>query len=190
MPLFDEELKMLTDIQLLDRYRRTGGSDSIGALYGRYADLVYGVCLKYLRSVPDAEDTVMELFELLPEKLRRSEIREFRTWLYSVTRNHCLGLLRRAGRMPTAELAREPGEEAEVLRLLTGGEPNEARLNALERCLERLPDPQRRSIRLFFWEKQSYADIAAATSWHVKSVKSYIQNGKWNLRLCLENKKV
>lgn len=190
MPLSDKDRSSLSDAELLDRHRRTGGSDCIGALYGRYAALVYGVCLKYLRSVPDAEDAVMELFELLPEKLRRSEIREFRTWLYSVTRNHCLGLLRRAERMPTAEFAREPGEEAQVMRLLSGEESDEARLSALEQCMERLPDPQRRSIRLFFWERKSYADIADITSWHKKSVKSYIQNGKRNLRLCLENKKV
>lgn len=190
MPLFDKDLKSSSDAELLVRYRRTGGSDCLGELYGRYAALVYGVALKYLRSVPDAEDAAMELFELLPRKLRRNEIRDFRTWLHSVARNHCLGLLRRAGRMPTAALLREPGEEAEITRLLGEKTPDEARLQALKQCIERLPDPQRRSIRLFFWERKSYADIAALTSWHLKSVKSYIQNGKRNLRLCLENKKV
>lgn len=190
MPALTEEKTPLPDAELLNRYRVTGSSDCLGELYGRYAALVYGVCLKYLRNIPDAEDAVMELFELLREKLRRSEIREFRTWLYSVARNHCLGLLRRAGRMPAAELMREPVEEAEITRLLDEEASDEARLQALKQCMERLPDPQRRSIRLFFWERKSYADIAAITAWHLKSIKSYIQNGKRNLRVCLENKKV
>lgn len=189
MPTPAEDKTPLSDTELLDRYRRTDNIAYLGELYGRYAALVYGVALKYLRNSPDAEDAVMELFELLPGKVRRSEIREFRTWLYSVIRNHSLGLLRRAGRMPTAELVREPGEEAEIARLLNAEQSDDARIAALEQCLERLPDPQRRSIRLFFWERKSYADIADITSWHLKSIKSYIQNGKRNLRLCLENKK-
>lgn len=179
----------LTDAELLDRYRQTGSMEPLGELYARYMELVYGVALKYLRSQADAEDAVMQLFEELIPKVRRHEIRCFRTWLHSVVRNHCLGLRRRAGRMPQTALSTTLCDEGTITERLAEGDLQELRADALTRCMERLPEPQRRSIRLFFEEELSYADIAAVTLWQVKSVKSYIQNGKRNLRLCLENRK-
>lgn len=180
----------LTDAQLMERYRATERCEVLGELYIRYTALVYGVCLKYLHSVPDAEDAVLEIFESLPEKILRHEVREFRTWLYSVTRNHCLQQLRKAGRNATALLQNEPVEDAGIMRLLCGEDSREEQLQALRKCMERLPEPQRRTIRLFFWERKSYAEIADATTWHLKSIKSYMQNGKRNLRLCLESTKI
>ena len=83
-----------TDAQLLEKYLTTGRLDVLGDLYDRYIPLVYGLCLKYLKSVDKAEDAVMQIFEELVEKVRKYEIKEFRTWLYSVARNYCLQQLR------------------------------------------------------------------------------------------------
>ncbi|WP_295935868.1 sigma-70 family RNA polymerase sigma factor [uncultured Alistipes sp.] len=177
----------LTDPELLSRYRSDGRTEWLGTLYARYTELVYGIALKYLRNRPDAEDAVMQIFEELIDKASRHDIREFRTWLYTVARNHCLRQLRQSGRMPSAELPVNMADDSPVTELLCE-EKRQSRISeALADCLERLPEPQRRSILLFFFENLSYADIAAATSWHLKSIKSYIQNGKRNLRNCLES---
>ena len=176
------------DEELLARYRAAGRIEELAALYMRYAELVYGVALRYLRNRADAEDAVMQLFEELGDKVRRHEIRCFRTWLHTVVRNHCLMRLRRAGKMPPGELPGERGDDGEFVEMLCEDDRRERIAAALEECLERLPEPQRRAIRLFFWEGCSYADIAAATAWHLRSVKSYLQNGKRNLKICLENR--
>lgn len=177
-----------SDAELLERYRTERSPEQFAALYLRYTELVYGLALRYLDNRADAEDAVMQLFEELSAKVLRHEITCFRTWLYTVARNHCLMQLRRTGRRLPAPLAHDPADDATV-ELLCDREARECRMDALTECLERLPEPQRRSIRLFFFDDLSYADIAAATSWHLKSIKSYIQNGKRNLRLCLENRK-
>ena len=96
--------------------------------------------------------------------------------------------LREAGKMPPAELPRELGDDGDFAALLADGNRRQQIAEALAGCLERLPETQRQSIRLFFFDDCSYADIAAATSWHLKSIRSYIQNGKRNLKNCLRNK--
>lgn len=187
MRLSTDDTSRPSDDELLARYRADGCTEHLAELYTRYTELVYGVALRYLHNRADAEDAVMQLFEELIPKVRQHEIRCFRTWLHTVVRNHCLMQLRQAGKMPPAELPRELGAEDNLVELLCDGDRGQRLSEAIARCMERLPEPQRRSIRLFFFDRLSYADIAAATSWHLKSVKSYIQNGKRNLRLCLEN---
>ena len=176
-----------TDEELLLCYKNTGNPDSFGQLYDRYIPLVYGVCLKYLHDADDAQDAVMQLFEDLLPKALHYEIREFRTWLYSVVRNHCLQILREKERTIQVELRPDFMESDDILHLLDEGEDEEnERTEALQKCMEALPENQRISITRFFMDELSYADIVEATGYSLKSVKSYIQNGKRNLKICIE----
>ncbi len=177
------------DDRLLGEFVLTGDVSVLGELYSRYIPLVYGLCLKYLGNAPDAEDAVMELFEELAAKIGNYRVRNFKTWLWSVARNHCLQKLRRQKRTIRTDFDDRVMESATFLHLLSEGE-NEAALAALGRCMDKLPERQRETVTMFFIEKRSYADIAEATLVEVKSVKSRIQNGKRNLRLCLEKQGV
>ncbi|MDR3194431.1 MAG: sigma-70 family RNA polymerase sigma factor [Tannerella sp.] len=177
-----------TDEELLLRYKNTRNSDCFGQLYDRYILLVYGVCLKYLQDGDEAQDAVMQLFEDLLTKVLQHDIHVFRTWLHTVTRNHCLQWLRRRERTLQAEPYPDLMESDGVLHLLddTAEEEEDGRMAALQDCMEKLPENQRTSIRRFFMEEMSYADIAASTGFSLKSVKSYIQNGKRNMKTCIE----
>ena len=178
-----------SDAELLELFLHTERSEYLGELYNRYIPLVYGLCLKYLKSTEAAEDAVMQIFEVLLEKLGRFEVREFRTWLYSVARNHCLQILRKSTREISTDFSTVVVEsDAEVH--LFDRQQEEERSSALEGCMEQLPVPQRESVRLFFLEEKSYAEEAEITTYHLKSVKSYIQNGKRNLKICLEKQGV
>ena len=178
-----------SDAELLELFLHTERSEYLGELYNRYIPLVYGLCLKYLKSTEAAEDAVMQIFEVLLEKLGRFEVREFRTWLYSVARNHCLQILRKSTREISTDFSTVVVEsDAEVH--LFDRQQEEERSSALEGCMEQLPVPQRESVRLFFLEEKSYAEVAEITTYHLKSVKSYIQNGKRNLKICLEKQGV
>lgn len=133
------------DDELLRRLRQTGQDSCFGTLYSRYIPLLYGVCLKYLQRQDLAEDAVMALFEELQPKIARYEIREFRTWIYSAAKNHCLQQLRKTKR----EIPHEPDarfmESAGITHLLD--EPEAVSRNEpLKACLEELPEPQRISI--------------------------------------------
>ncbi len=171
-----------SDEELLQMYLRTGRTEYFGELYDRYIPLLYGLCLKYLRQSEAAEDAVMGLFEQLQPRIKQYEIRVFRTWIYSVAKNHCLQLMRREKPIIKVEIKDDLMESDPVLHLLDEG----GREAALAECLKKLPEPQRIAVTLFFMEELSYADIVERAGYSPTAVKSYIQNGKRNLKICLE----
>jgi RNA polymerase sigma-70 factor (ECF subfamily) len=62
----------------------------------------------------------------------------------------------------------------------------EQKLKAMERCLESLNLEQKISVDLFYLQQKCYAEVAALTGYEMQKVKSYIQNGKRNLKICIE----
>ena len=175
-----------TDEELLTLYRNSGRTDYFGRLYDRYIPLVYGLCLKYLKDEDEAQDAVMQLFEELVPKVLKHDIQTFRTWLYTVSRNHCMQILRHKERMVQVEFKSDFMESDEVLYLLDEEDDNGEHIQALQHCMEKLTEQQRMSIIYFFNEGLSYADIVDTTGYPLAKVKSYIQNGKRNLKICIE----
>lgn len=177
----------LSDVELLNQYQQTADMSCFALLYKRYLPLVYGVCLKYLQDEARAQDATMDIFEKLLPKLGSYHIKEFRTWLYEVVKNHCFALLKERKRSVSIEFDSTLMESDLILTLLSEETPPDAQ-DALTFCLEQLPDVQRISVELFFYKEQSYADIVIETGYQLKSVKSYIQNGKRNLKNCIEKR--
>ena len=173
---------------LLRQYRQTGDLAVLGRVYEPYLELVFAVCYQHLRDEDEAKDATMQVFEKLVVELRRHEVSNFRSWLYSVARNECLMLLRRRrtapetgddfdeDRMESAAVA-HPGDEEFSL---------ENHLTHLDGCLETLSNDQRRAVTLFFYEEKSYREISDLTGFGPNEVKSFLQNGKRNLKKCLE----
>jgi RNA polymerase sigma-70 factor (ECF subfamily) len=185
--------KTESDEELLARFREGGDIGVLGLLYERYMHLVYGVCLKYLEEREWAKDEVMNIFEKLVTAVPQQEITCFRTWLFVVTKNHCLMLLRsrKSGRAHTEVMLGDPTffmENSEEMHPME--DEGEEDVKRLEECMERLKDEQRSCIRLFFYEGYSYRQISLRLGMDENKVKSYIQNGKRNLRICMEGLKV
>jgi RNA polymerase sigma factor (sigma-70 family) len=174
-----------SDEQLIASFRTTGDLRLVGTLFSRYTSLIYGVCLKYLRDRDEAKDTTMQLFEKLGDKLRNHEISSFRSWLYVTARNECLMQIRSKKGKFTKEFDPEVVENA---LLLHPEEDNglETDLSRLTECIETLTGEQKKCVSLFYLEEKCYKDIAAETGFEMNKVKSYIQNGKRNLKLCME----
>lgn len=185
--LFRINISKLADEELLQRYSQSGKTEYFGELYNRYIPLLYGVCLKYLRDEAQSQDAVMQLFEDLLPKVSNYEIKVFRTWLYRVAKNHCLQILRKENREITLDYTVNVVESDDFLHLLGEEDSTEEQLSALHHCLEKLPEYQRVSILRFFMEELSYADIVEQTGYSLNNVKSYIQNGKRNLKICIKN---
>jgi RNA polymerase sigma factor (sigma-70 family) len=171
------------DDKLLKSYRESGDLAVLGKLFEKQAPLVYGVCLKYLKDEELAKDAVMGIFEELITKAKAHDIKQFRSWIYVLSRNYCLMQLRAEKKMEVISLD-DVMEFSPVLH--PDNENREAAMMALERCMDKLPAVQQQSIRLFYFEEQCYKDIAGITGFSLLEVKSYIQNGKRNLKICLE----
>ena len=169
---------------LLRAFVESSDSTFFGELYRRYIPLVYGLCLKYLSNKEMAQDAVMDIFEVLVEKVPQYEINNFKTWLYSVAKNHCLQVLRKDKQLNYINID-EVVVENQAIFTLTDIAQSQEETEALEYCLKTLPEEQRVSINYFFYDDKSYADIVDLTGFALTKVKSYIQNGKRNLKNCI-----
>lgn len=182
-----------TDAEFVVAYRETGDLELLGELYERHMDLVYAVCFKYLRDEEESRDVVMQLFEQLVTDLRRHEVTNFKSWLHSVARNHCLMILRSRKVMVT-ELADgstliedERPVERPFVQPATDDDSFdlEENLGRMNGCLQTLPAEQRLCVDLFYLQEKTYVEVAELTGFDLKQVKSYLQNGRRNLKNCM-----
>ena len=176
-----------TDELRLQLYRNTGEQSVIGDLFNQYMHLVYGLCLKYLKDHEASQDAVMDIYETISKKLLKTEVKHFKSWLYMVSKNHCLMILRKNNPEVNTEIIME---SPDVMHLKEEKINLEQDLNALDECIEKLNAEQRKCVRHFFLDKKSYQEVTNETGIELKKVKSHIQNGKRNLKLCLESKHV
>jgi len=190
MWLFSRKNK-LSDEELLQSYLRSGNKALIGELFEKHVTTVYGVCLFYLRDKSTAQDAVMQIFEKLMTELAKTEIRNFKAWLGFVVRNYCINEIRRNKSkyvVPESyldfELKQPNLEEEETIAKVK----DEELLQHMKEVLPGLKDKQRLCVELFYLKQKSYQAIVDETGWSLNEVKSYIQNGKRNLKLMIEKK--
>jgi RNA polymerase sigma factor (sigma-70 family) len=174
-----------TDEDLLNAYRITGDQQALAALYLRYTELVYGTAMKYLKDAEQAKDTVMNIYQELVTKLPGHSVDNFKSWLYVVVKNHCLMLLRKGKKAVTVEFQPNFVQSEDFSHLDTVLE-KEKNLQLLEACIEGLSDEQKRIIRLFYMEEKCYNEITARTGLDWNKVRSLVQNGRRNLKICME----
>lgn len=177
----------LSDEEILTNYRSSGDQELIGNLFNGNMHLVYGLCLKYLKNQEDSKDAVMAIYEHISRKLKTTEVQHFKSWLYMVSKNHCLMQLRKNNPEVSADIFMET---AEAVHLIDEEDQLEDDLNTLEECIDELKTEQRTCVQHFFIEKKSYQEVNKITGIEIKKVKSHIQNGKRNLKICLEGKNV
>ena len=176
----------MTDSELLELYYDDKSQEWIGILLQRYTLLLLGVCMKYLKDEVEAKDCVQQIFLKVLTEVPKYKIEYFKSWLYMVAKNHCLMRLREKGKN-TKELT----ENTTVVHTETDKQDllqNEQTYHLLEEAIEELNEEQKICVTLFYLQKQSYQQIADKTSYTLMQVKSYIQNGKRNLRILLEKK--
>jgi RNA polymerase sigma-70 factor (ECF subfamily) len=187
-----KELQQLTDELLVTRYARTYDPECLGVLYERYTHLVFSVSMKYLGNDTEAEDMVMLVFEKLFEELKHAEVKTFKSWLYTVTRNQCLMHLRHHRTVERSQQEILKNLEAEIMESvgsmhLLPGNNWEDETRILEAAIGNLNEAQRRCIELFYLEERSYKEVSDTTGYSLNEVKSHLQNGKRNMRNFLVN---
>lgn len=180
---------VLDDSTLIEKYKQTGDIAFLGILYERYMHLVYGVCLKYLKNREESQDATMQIFEKLVDNLKKHEVQNFKSWLHVTAKNHCLMYLRSQKNKHSEEFSDTIMENDYMLHPTDDSTVKlEEDITKLELCIEQLQNEQKACIQLFYLQKKSYKEIEQITDFELKKVKSHIQNGKRNLKLCIEGK--
>ena len=171
--------------EMLVEYRNTGDLELLGKIYEKYMPLVFGLCLKYFRDEEQSKDAVMQIFEDLVKKLKVHEVTNFKSWLYTLTRNHCLMIIRSSSKHEMVSID-ENFMENDAFVHLNLEDDTEEKLSIMAKCIEDLPSEQKISINLFYMKQKCYKEVADTTGFDLNKVKSYIQNGKRNLKICIE----
>lgn len=191
--IFQQQLTFLKNIsndevpdrELIAAYKTSGDIKIVGRLYQRYMDLVYGVCMKYFKESEAAKDGVMHIFEDLVQKLRHHEVENFRSWLYTVAKNHCLMELRTPRNLRTVEFNPAVVQSSEPVHL-NSTLYSEEQFKGLENCLQTLSKEQKEAVELFYLQNKCYNEISGITGHDWKKVRSLIQNGRRNLKICMD----
>jgi len=173
------------DLALIAAYQQSGDLEVLGVLYNRYMHLVFGVCFNYFKDEEQSKDAVMQIFEELVVKLKVHQVQNFKSWLHVLSRNHCLMALRKSSKNPTVSIEDNFVENGDFVHL-DMDDAKETQLTIMEKCMETLPEEQRKSVDLFYLQEKCYKEVADITGYDMLKVKSYIQNGKRNLKICIE----
>lgn len=184
--LFNKSLSELSDAELVVAYKANDNRKVAGELFKRYASLVLGVCRKYMKDKEEAKDAAMHIFEKMMENLLKHEVTHFKSWLYVSARNHCLMALRSAKNWQKEEINEKFMETSPAEHLEDDDWNVESNLDQLKKCIDELNLEQQTCINLFYLQEKCYQQVADETTYELKKVKSYIQNGKRNLKICLE----
>jgi RNA polymerase sigma factor (sigma-70 family) len=176
----------MSDQELLDHYYADGNTRWLGLLLNRYTLLLFGVSMKYLRNEDEAKDAVQYVFLKALMEIPKYKVTWFKSWIYMVTRNHCLMMLRNKGQVRSLEEHHQHLKDENTERSTL--EEREILLKRMDEAVNELNEEQRRCITMFYLQKLSYQEIVDQTGYSLLQVKSYIQNGKRNLKIILQKR--
>ncbi len=182
-----QKLNHIDDKELLRRFYSDYNNEWLGILFPRYTLLLFGVCMKYLKNEEDAKDCVQQIFLKALSEMHKYKVDYFKSWIYMIAKNHCLMKLRDKGKysMEVTENMASVADTTEDKNLLI---EKDNTLDKMEFALQQLSPEQRQCVTSFYLDKKSYTEIAAVTGYSMLQVKSFIQNGKRNLKLLIEKK--
>ena len=184
LTLSADNLPYQSDSELLERFSQTRDNEHLGILLQRYTYLLLGVCMKYLKNEEEAKDAVQQVFLKVIHELPRYKVEYFKSWIYTIARNHCLMQLRNKGKQ-TSPINEKIVAAEESLTSKEQLLQQDLQLNQLNRALDQLNEEQKLCVTLFYLKKQTYQQIAESSGFTLMQVKSFIQNGKRNLKLQL-----
>lgn len=178
----------MTDQELLEQFYAGHDNEWLGILLQRYTLLLLGVCMKYLKNEEEAKDSVQQVFLKVIQELHKYRVEYFKSWLYMVAKNHCLMKIREKQGKMTVEITDRYTGQQETETDLQALQQNDLTLDMMNTALKELNPEQQQCVTLFYLQKKSYQEVSDATGYSMLQVKSYIQNGKRNLKILIERK--
>jgi len=178
----------ITDQELLEQFYTDHDNRWLGTLLQRYTLLLLGVCMKYLKNEEEAKDSVQQVFLKVIQELHKYRVDYFKSWLYMVAKNHCLMRLREKQGKITVEINERLSGHTENEPDWQVLQQNDLTLDLMNAALGELSPEQQQCVTLFYLQKKSYQEVSVATGYSMLQVKSFIQNGKRNLKILIERK--
>ncbi|MEZ5008556.1 MAG: sigma-70 family RNA polymerase sigma factor [Chitinophagales bacterium] len=188
----DQNSYQLSDEDIILQFKATLDNYYVGILFERYVHLIFGICLKYMKNRHDAEDVMVEIYEKLQHTIPYKDVGKFRNWLAVLVRNYCVSKLRSL--QTESKRIQSYKEYVNHLNLNESGANEEQSINyvseeKIKEAVMSLPHLQQVCIEYFYFDNKSYLEIALLLNEEVGKIRSYIQNGRRNLKIVLSKKK-
>jgi RNA polymerase sigma-70 factor (ECF subfamily) len=175
----------LDEKKILATYKTTKDLRLLEQLYLAYQPFLFRHCMKILKNAEDSEDACVDLFLILKDKLLTHQVSHFSSWLFVVSRNHCLKKLAKKARF----IFESEENIQETSEIFDSEDHIGEMLEKLPEAIDQLQESQRWCIVLFYLQGKSYKEIESIKGYSFKKIKSSIQHGKKNLRKLIGDEK-
>ncbi|MEO7970374.1 MAG: sigma-70 family RNA polymerase sigma factor [bacterium] len=179
------QTEQISDVGLLHAIA-SGDEAALARLYDQYRVILFGLLVRILGSREEAEDILQEVF--LQVWRRAADFDETRgkpfTWLVTLTRSRAIDRLRQLGarqRMATSAAQDQPEEASDALQDTVRSEQREI----VQRALAELPEEQRRTLHLAYFEGLTQSEIASKLDAPLGTVKTRMRAAMIKLRTTL-----
>jgi RNA polymerase sigma-70 factor (ECF subfamily) len=174
------------EVELLHQVARRD-QEALMALYERYSNLVFSLCLRVLRQPVLAEEVTQDVFLKIWNHPDRWDpaLGQFSSWLLAITRNAAIDRLRREGRQATVDWDPADNPDAGISEFV-GDQPGWYDGQLLRKLLLRLPGEQRQLIELAFYDGYTHSELAALLHLPLGTVKTRLRMGMQKLRVLWE----
>lgn len=183
--------KKLSDQELIRTYQISLDERYLSELLHRYAYLVLFICNKYLKNREESDDAIMEVLGKMSLKISELEVNNFKSWLYTVTKNFCLNKIEENKDLGVEFVDISEADEIFFMQfpdfdcLIVG---DEEKVDWLQKAIDGLNADQKECINLFYFRKMSYHEIMEMKKWEMDQVRSHLQNARRNIRIYLEKR--
>jgi len=168
----------LYDIQRV----RAGNVEAYSRLVERYRDMVYTICIRMLGNEMDAEEAAQDAFVKAFRALNDfHEKSKFSTWLYRITYNQCISVIRRKVKLiDLVDDVPDTGAEDTALNGLDSLSKEE-RSKYLQIAVDSLPETDAVVITLFYYEELSLEEIAGITGLSSNNIRIKLHRSRKKL---------
>ncbi len=181
---FDRQI----DISQIREFRSSGNKNALAEVYNKYIHLVYGLGLKYFQNRGKAQQLIIDVFKMLVDQAKNSDIANVRNWIYMCAKDLCF---KQADEDSiSTEQKNDWNNEKKIL------ENNRLRINpidsdlstnySLRNCVDNLYQPQKNCVKMFYFQSKSYREIAQKLDITENEVKQNISSAKQILKKCVD----
>lgn len=182
----ENQHKKISDEEIVRTYLSTQRSHYFDTLYKRYSKKIYGKCISLLKDEEMAQDAMQDIFmKILLNLSKFSEKSRFSTWVYSITYNYCIDLLRRKKKQKTVII--EDGNAIEdVVEDVNDSFLLETKVNRLKVVLEKIPQGDKMILLMKYQDSMSIKEIGSMLDKSESAIKMKIKRAKHKFKLQYE----
>jgi len=153
-------------------------------MYDRFGKMVYNVSLNYLQNIEDAEEATQDVFVKIYYKIKGfNEQSSLKTWIYRITINHCLDVIKSKNRRMRVLFSRQNDDHDSIEFNHPGvALENKEAIGEILRQLNQLPHNQKSALMMKAIDGLSQKEIADVLELNVKAVESLLTRARANMK--------